>query len=100
MSATFSLFYKFKMLVVLMRGPVTAPVEAGLAEEAEAEVVVVYLVGEVPVAVTIGLCRGVLLSLLLHDASTIMPLTRIAASIQFRICFIIVLFKSNTNSHS
>lgn len=34
------------MLVILAGGPVTAPVEAGLGEEAEAEVVMVYLVGE------------------------------------------------------
>ena len=52
---SFSLFYKFKMLVVLTRGPVTAPIEACLGEELEAEVVVVNLVGEVPVAITIGL---------------------------------------------
>ena len=36
------------MLVVLTRSPVAAPLEAGLGEEAEAEVFVVYLVGEVP----------------------------------------------------
>ncbi len=36
------------MLVVLTRSPVAAPLKAGLDEEAEAEVVVVYLVGEVP----------------------------------------------------
>ena len=46
------------MLVVLAGGPVTAPVEAGLGEEAEAEVVVVYLVGEIPVTVAIGLGGG------------------------------------------
>ena len=46
------------MLVILAGGPVTAPVEAGLGEEAEAEVVMVYLVGEVPIAITIGLGGG------------------------------------------
>ena len=46
------------MLVILAGGPVTAPVEAGLGEEAEAEVVMVYLVGEVPIAIAIGLGGG------------------------------------------
>ena len=46
------------MLKVLARSPVAAPLEAGLGEEAEAEVVVVYLVGEVPRAVAIFLSRG------------------------------------------
>ena len=44
------------MLEVLARCPVAAPLETGLGEEAEAEVVVVYLVGEVPRAVAI--CLG------------------------------------------
>ena len=46
------------MLKVLARSPVAAPLEAGLGEEAEAEVVVVYLVGEVPRAVAVFLSRG------------------------------------------
>ena len=46
------------MLVVLARGPIATPVEAGLGEKFEAEVVVVYLVGKVPVAVAICLGRG------------------------------------------
>ena len=46
------------MLVILAGGPVTAPVEAGLGEEAEAEVVMVYLVGEVLSAVAILHGRG------------------------------------------
>ena len=46
------------MLVVLTCSPVTAPFEASLGEKFEAEVVVVYLVGEVPVAVTKDLSRG------------------------------------------
>jgi hypothetical protein len=36
------------MLVVLAVGPVAAPLEAGLSEELEAEVIVGNLVGEVP----------------------------------------------------
>ena len=43
------------MLVVLARGPVAAPVEASGGEEAEAEVIVVNLVGEVPRAVAVRL---------------------------------------------
>lgn len=35
------------MLEVLARGPVAAPLEASFGEEAETEVVVVYLVEEV-----------------------------------------------------
>ena len=46
------------MLIVLTRGPVATPLETSLNEELEAEIVVVYLVGEVPVAIAIGLCRG------------------------------------------
>ena len=46
------------MLEVLARCPVAAPLKACLGEEAEAEVVVVYLVGKVPRAVTIGLGGG------------------------------------------
>ena len=46
------------MLEVLARSPVAAPLEAGLGEEAEAEVVMVYLVGEVPIAIAIGLGGG------------------------------------------
>ena len=34
------------MLEVLARGPVATPLEASLGKETEAEVVVVYLVGE------------------------------------------------------
>ena len=64
------------MLVILAGGPVTAPVEAGLGEEAEAEVVMVYLVGEVPIAIAIGLGGGVLLSLLPHDVSMMVQSTR------------------------
>ena len=41
------------MLEVLARGPVAAPLEASFGEEAETEVVVVYLVEEVPRAVAI-----------------------------------------------
>ena len=44
------------MLEVLARCPVAAPLEASLGEEAEAEVVVVYLVGEVPRAIAV--CLG------------------------------------------
>jgi hypothetical protein len=36
------------MLEVLARCPVTAPLEAGISEETEAEVVVGDLIGEVP----------------------------------------------------
>ena len=43
-----ALFNPLKMLVVLAVSPVTAPLEAGFGEELEAEVVVGYLVGEVP----------------------------------------------------
>ena len=57
-ASPFQLFNEFKMLVVLARGPIATPVEAGLGEELEAEVVVVYLVGKVPVAVAICLSRG------------------------------------------
>ena len=64
------------MLVILAGGPVTAPVEAGLGDEAEAEVVMVYLVGEVPSAIAIGLGGGVLLSLLPHDVSMMVQSTR------------------------
>ena len=46
------------MLVVLARGPVATPLEAGLGEKFEAEVVVVYFVRKVPVAVAICLCRS------------------------------------------
>ena len=46
------------MLEVLARCPVAAPLEASLGEEAEAEVVVVYLVGEVPRAVAVLLGSG------------------------------------------
>ena len=41
-----SLSNQFKMLEVLTRSPVTAPLKACLGEEFEAEVVVVYLIGE------------------------------------------------------
>ena len=41
------------MLVVLAGGPIAAPLEAGLSEELEAEVVVGDLVGEVPRAVAV-----------------------------------------------
>ena len=55
----FSLFYKFKMLIVFTCGPVAAPFESGLGEEAKAEVVMINLVGEIPVAVTIDFgCGG------------------------------------------
>ena len=46
------------MLVVLAGGPVTTPLEAGLGEELEAEVVVGDLVGEVPRTVAVGLAGG------------------------------------------
>ena len=79
------------MLVILAGGPVTAPVEAGLGEEAEAEVVMVYLVGEVPIAIATAsaltvfpashsvsavVSGGVLLSLLPHDVSMMVQSTR------------------------
>lgn len=51
-------FDDLKVLVVLARNPVTAPVEAGLGKQLEAEVIVVYLVGEVLVALTIGTGSG------------------------------------------
>jgi len=41
------LLYQLEVLVVLACNPVTAPVKAGLGEQFEAEVVVVYFVGEV-----------------------------------------------------
>ena len=46
------------MLVVLTRSPVTAPLEACLSKETEAEVFVVNLIGEVPRAVAICLGSG------------------------------------------
>ena len=46
------------MLEVLARCPVTAPLEAGISEETEAEVVVGDLIGEVPCAVAVGLGSG------------------------------------------
>ena len=46
------------MLVVLAGGPVTAPLETGLGEELEAEVVVGDLVGEVPRAVAVRFAGG------------------------------------------
>ena len=51
------LFNKFKVLEVLARSPVAAPLEAGLGEEAEAEIIVVDLVREVPRAVAV-VCGG------------------------------------------
>ena len=36
------------MLIVLAGGPVAAPLESGLCEELEAEVIMIDLVGEVP----------------------------------------------------
>lgn len=46
------------MLIVFAGGPVAAPLEAGGGEELEAEVVVVNLAREVPVAVAVGLGGG------------------------------------------
>ncbi len=55
----FSVLYKFKMLIVFTCGPVAAPFESSLVEEAKAEVVMINLVGEIPVAVTIDFgCGG------------------------------------------
>ena len=51
----FVLFYNLKVLVVLAGGPVTAPLEACLSEELEAEIPVVDLIGEVPRTVGVGL---------------------------------------------
>ena len=61
------------MLVILAGGPVTAPVEAGLGEEAEAEVVMVFPASHSVSAVVSG---GVLLSLLPHDVSMMVQSTR------------------------
>jgi hypothetical protein len=46
------------MLIVFAGSPVTAPLETSLSEKTETEVLVVYLVGEIPRAVTIGLASG------------------------------------------
>ena len=53
-----ALFNPLKMLIVLAVGPVAAPLEAGLGEELEAEVVVGDLVGEVPRTVAVGFTGG------------------------------------------
>ena len=46
------------MLVVLAVSPVTTPLEAGLGKETKAEILMVYLVGEVPVSIAVFLTRS------------------------------------------
>lgn len=74
-----NLLHPLEVLVVLAGSPVATPLEAGGGEEAETEVIVVYLVGEVPIAVTVRLGGG-----RLDEERAVCPVAVITPIFRFR----------------